>query len=251
MFGHLVGLLTLMKGQPLAYNKDNQEDKEPLFDTVDTLKDTLRVFVELVPGVAIMHAYDAGNFSSAGGSSKIKVEKGSDGSVTISVPIESDTDTSSSTLEHHVVADPPVSLASARSNGAFTIPKGTPNETITASAPGSASSIGMPAYWFGPKLQNRTARVSIQTLKTTSHEDDIGNPREYTTIYRTASIPSASEAHGYASYPGVGDDVTGDVYVKNLLNTERTEVAPGTNETGRTATCHSAKAGRIRCNALE
>ncbi|MFN4003899.1 MAG: argininosuccinate lyase [Hylemonella sp.] len=48
--GHLMGLLTLMKGQPLAYNKDNQEDKEPLFDTVDTLKDTLRIFAEMVGG---------------------------------------------------------------------------------------------------------------------------------------------------------------------------------------------------------
>ncbi len=51
--GHLVGLLTLMKGQPLAYNKDNQEDKEPLFDTVDTLKDTLRIFCELVGGIVV------------------------------------------------------------------------------------------------------------------------------------------------------------------------------------------------------
>jgi argininosuccinate lyase len=50
VFGHLMGLLTLMKGQPLAYNKDNQEDKEPLFDTVDTLKDTLRIFSEMVGG---------------------------------------------------------------------------------------------------------------------------------------------------------------------------------------------------------
>ncbi len=48
--GHLMALLTLMKGQPLAYNKDNQEDKEPLFDTVDTLKDTLRIFCEMVGG---------------------------------------------------------------------------------------------------------------------------------------------------------------------------------------------------------
>jgi len=48
--GHLMGLITLMKGQPLAYNKDNQEDKEPLFDTVDTIKDTLRIFVEMVGG---------------------------------------------------------------------------------------------------------------------------------------------------------------------------------------------------------
>ena len=48
--GHLMGLLTLMKGQPLAYNKDNQEDKEPLFDTVDTLKDTLRIFAEMIGG---------------------------------------------------------------------------------------------------------------------------------------------------------------------------------------------------------
>ena len=48
--GHLMGLITLMKGQPLAYNKDNQEDKEPLFDTVDTLKDTLRIFAEMGGG---------------------------------------------------------------------------------------------------------------------------------------------------------------------------------------------------------
>jgi len=51
--GHLMALLTLMKGQPLAYNKDNQEDKEPLFDTVDTLKDTLRVFAEMIPGITV------------------------------------------------------------------------------------------------------------------------------------------------------------------------------------------------------
>jgi argininosuccinate lyase len=51
--GHLMGLLMLMKGQPLAYNKDNQEDKEPLFDTVDTLRDTLRIFVEMMSGVTV------------------------------------------------------------------------------------------------------------------------------------------------------------------------------------------------------
>ncbi len=50
VLGHLVGLIALMKGQPLAYNKDNQEDKEPLFDTVDTLKDTLRIFCDMVGG---------------------------------------------------------------------------------------------------------------------------------------------------------------------------------------------------------
>lgn len=48
--GHLMGLITLMKGQPLTYNKDNQEDKEPLFDTVDTVKDTLRIMAEMVGG---------------------------------------------------------------------------------------------------------------------------------------------------------------------------------------------------------
>jgi len=51
VIGHLVALLTLMKGQPLAYNKDNQEDKEPLFDTVDTLRDVLTVFAGMVPGI--------------------------------------------------------------------------------------------------------------------------------------------------------------------------------------------------------
>lgn len=49
--GHLMALLTLMKSQPLAYNKDNQEDKEPLFDTADTVLDTLRIFAEMVPGI--------------------------------------------------------------------------------------------------------------------------------------------------------------------------------------------------------
>jgi argininosuccinate lyase len=51
--GHLVSLLTLMKGQPLAYNKDNQEDKEPLFDTVDTLTQTLRIYADMVAGIRV------------------------------------------------------------------------------------------------------------------------------------------------------------------------------------------------------
>lgn len=51
VFGALVGLLTLMKGQPLAYNKDNQEDKEPLFDAADTLRDSLRAFADMVPAI--------------------------------------------------------------------------------------------------------------------------------------------------------------------------------------------------------
>jgi len=49
--GHLVSLLTLMKGQPLAYNKDNQEDKEPLFDTLDTLDDCLKAFADMIPAI--------------------------------------------------------------------------------------------------------------------------------------------------------------------------------------------------------
>ncbi|MDQ1812641.1 argininosuccinate lyase [Massilia sp. CCM 9210] len=53
VYGHLTGLLTLMKGQPLAYNKDNQEDKEPLFDTVDTLVDTLRIFADMAGGITV------------------------------------------------------------------------------------------------------------------------------------------------------------------------------------------------------
>ena len=51
VYGHLTALLTLMKGQPLAYNKDNQEDKEPLFDAVDTVTDTLRIFAEMMNGI--------------------------------------------------------------------------------------------------------------------------------------------------------------------------------------------------------
>jgi argininosuccinate lyase len=69
VFGHLLGLLTLMKAQPLAYNKDNQEDKEPLFDTVDTLDATLRIFAEMIAGLRVrpdrMRAAAAEGFSTA------------------------------------------------------------------------------------------------------------------------------------------------------------------------------------------
>jgi argininosuccinate lyase len=67
--GHLVGLLMLMKGQPLAYNKDNQEDKEPLFDTVDTLLGSLRAFADMVPAIQVksdkMRAAAASGYSTA------------------------------------------------------------------------------------------------------------------------------------------------------------------------------------------
>ncbi len=53
VYGHVMSLLTLMKGQPLAYNKDNQEDKEPLFDTIDTLRETLTIFAEMVAGIEV------------------------------------------------------------------------------------------------------------------------------------------------------------------------------------------------------
>ena len=69
VFGHLAALLVLMKGQPLAYNKDNQEDKEPLFDTVDTLEATLRIFADMIAGVRVradrMRAAAAEGFSTA------------------------------------------------------------------------------------------------------------------------------------------------------------------------------------------
>lgn len=53
VYGHLTGLLTLMKGQPLAYNKDNQEDKEPLFDTADTLLVTLEIYADMLRGIKV------------------------------------------------------------------------------------------------------------------------------------------------------------------------------------------------------
>jgi argininosuccinate lyase len=59
--GNLVALLTLMKAQPLAYNKDNQEDKEPLFDTADTVIDTLRVYADMIGGIQVR----AGNMRAA------------------------------------------------------------------------------------------------------------------------------------------------------------------------------------------
>ncbi len=59
--GHLICLLTLMKSQTLAYNKDNQEDKEPLFDTLDTLQNSLRAFADMVPNIQVNKAsmYDS------------------------------------------------------------------------------------------------------------------------------------------------------------------------------------------------
>ena len=78
--GHLVALLTLMKGQPLAYNKDNQEDKEPLFDTVRTLSDTLTLFADMVLGIRVnkerMRLAAAEGFSTATDLADYLVRKG-------------------------------------------------------------------------------------------------------------------------------------------------------------------------------
>jgi argininosuccinate lyase len=61
--GSLIALLTLMKGQPLAYNKDNQEDKEPLFDTADTVIDTLRIYADMITGIEVKAAAMRGALS--------------------------------------------------------------------------------------------------------------------------------------------------------------------------------------------
>ena len=78
--GHLISLLTLMKSQPLAYNKDNQEDKEPLFDTVDTVKDCLRAFADMIPAIgakkAVMFEAAKRGFSTATDLADYLVRKG-------------------------------------------------------------------------------------------------------------------------------------------------------------------------------
>jgi argininosuccinate lyase len=78
--GSLVALLTLMKGQPLAYNKDNQEDKEPLFDAIDTVSQSLAVFTEMLPGITVnpsaMRAAAAQGFATATDLADYLVKKG-------------------------------------------------------------------------------------------------------------------------------------------------------------------------------
>ena len=78
--GHLIALLTLMKGQPLAYNKDNQEDKEPLFDTVDTLMNTLTILADMMRGITVkpdsMRAAAAQGFATATDLADYMVKKG-------------------------------------------------------------------------------------------------------------------------------------------------------------------------------
>jgi argininosuccinate lyase len=80
VIGHLVGMLTLMKGQPLAYNKDNQEDKEPLFDTVDTLLGCVRAFADMVPALQVradnMRSAAASGYSTATDLADYLVRKG-------------------------------------------------------------------------------------------------------------------------------------------------------------------------------
>ena len=80
VYGDLMSLLTLMKGQPLAYNKDNQEDKEPLFDAVDTVLETLLIFTEMVQGITVkpenMRAAALQGFSTATDLADYLVKKG-------------------------------------------------------------------------------------------------------------------------------------------------------------------------------
>ncbi|MBB5320874.1 argininosuccinate lyase [Marinobacter oulmenensis] len=78
--GHLISLLTLMKSQPLAYNKDNQEDKEPLFDTVDTVKGSLKAYADMIPAIrsksANMRVAAKNGFSTATDLADYLVKKG-------------------------------------------------------------------------------------------------------------------------------------------------------------------------------
>ncbi|MGD8577018.1 MAG: argininosuccinate lyase [Thiohalophilus sp.] len=80
VYGHLVSLLTLMKGQPLAYNKDNQEDKEPLFDTIDNLKGCLKLYADMMPQITVKrdNMYEAARsgFSTATDLADYLVRKG-------------------------------------------------------------------------------------------------------------------------------------------------------------------------------
>ncbi len=80
VFGHLMGLFTLMKGQPLAYNKDNQEDKEPLFDTVDTVLDCLTLYTDMMSGLTVntekMRAAASEGFATATDLADYLVKKG-------------------------------------------------------------------------------------------------------------------------------------------------------------------------------
>ncbi|MGA0796143.1 MAG: argininosuccinate lyase [Quisquiliibacterium sp.] len=80
VYGSLISLLTLMKAQPLAYNKDNQEDKEPLFDTADTVTETLRIFADMIAGIQVkperMRAAAAEGFSTATDLADYLVRKG-------------------------------------------------------------------------------------------------------------------------------------------------------------------------------
>lgn len=173
-------------------------------------------FVEAAPGVSLMATYDAGYLQP---NKDVKVQKSSDGTVTVDFTYQYDYSTP---VEHvHVVADPPISWADAQAKGAFALPQGTPNETIDADEPGAASTIGMTAYWLGPEFNGHTARVSVQTLKTIDDEDDIAADHEYRTVYRTASVPSAGQSHGFASYPGAFGDESQDIYVTNYLNNSR------------------------------
>ena len=80
VYGDLIALLTLMKSQPLAYNKDNPEDKEPLFDAVDTVQDTLRIFADMIPHIvvqkAVMQAAAEEGFATATDLADYLVKKG-------------------------------------------------------------------------------------------------------------------------------------------------------------------------------
>ena len=78
--GHLVALTTLMKGQPLTYNKDNQEDKEPLFDTVETITQTLIIYADMIGGIRVkadrMRAAASEGFATATDLADYLVRKG-------------------------------------------------------------------------------------------------------------------------------------------------------------------------------
>lgn len=173
------------------------------------------------PGIGLLRAYQAHEMSGQGFTMTASTQGGS---TVLDAVVPYDTDTQTLKLRFHVVVST-MSLAAAEAAGAFMEPSGAPSATEVGGTPGAASTIDLPSYWFGPTLDRRTARISIQqhasaraAAAARANGDGDQMRTQYLTVYRKSSESSHQGTGPWSGYPGIGNIPPGDVYVINVAN---------------------------------
>ena len=175
------------------------------------------------PGVVVFDARGHAGRGLPEGSTIHTTRSGGAMTIAAALVIQMDAGTSPPQTRFVVSVDPPVTMAQARADGAFRLPSGPPDTTVTEMAPGSPSRVGLHAWWLGRAWDGRDARTVIEERSARPPVADGSGPDippggSYQVAYRLSGTPDDAglEPKGVPGVPGVGNIPKGDVYVTTL-----------------------------------